>query len=94
VKPVYFRAIFDGLKRTEWRFRRRVDPRLEAIEIGEPIVLLEIGSDRAIKAKVRAIIRFDYLDGGHLYAIRLANPRLSTAPGVRKVQGWHRRRSL
>ncbi len=87
-----FAAILAGRKRTEWRYRRRPDARLEAVAIGEPIVLLEIGSERAIKATVRAVVRFD--GSGYLYGIRLLKPRLTSAPGVRKIQGWHRRERL
>lgn len=93
LNPGPFSEILAGRKRTEWRWRRRLDGRLEAVQIGEPVILLEIGSDRAISATVRASVRFDY-DDGHIYAIRLHNPRPISAPGVRKIQGWHRRESL
>jgi hypothetical protein len=93
LKPEYFANIVAGRKRTEWRWRRKSDARLDAIERGEPIVLLEIGSDRCICAIVRAIMRFSYPDG-YLYAIRLLNPRLGTAAGIRKIQGWQRRVQL
>ena len=93
LKAEYFSRIVAGTKRTEWRWRKRPDARLEAITIGEPIALLEIGSDRCIRATVRATMRFSY-PTGYLYAIRLLKPRLTTAPGVRKVQGWHRRAKL
>lgn len=88
-----FADIAAGRKRTEWRFRQRPDARLEAVTIGEPIALLERGSARCIKAHVRAIMRFDYPDG-HLYAIRLLNPRVTSAPGIRHMQGWVRRAAL
>ena len=94
LKPEYFAEILAGRKRTEWRLRKRQDPRLDAIERGEPIILLEIGSTRAIRATVRAIMRFSYRSGNQLYAIRLLNPCLMHAPGVRKIQGWSRRAKL
>lgn len=93
LKPEPFAAIAAGRKATEWRWRRSIDPRLESVQDGEPIVLLEIGSTRAIRATVRHIMRFDYCRG-HLYAVRLASPRVTSAPGVRKIQGWHRRERL
>lgn len=92
--PRWFREIEAGRKRTEWRFRQRPDARLEAVERGEPIALLERGSDRCIRATVRAIMRFDYGDGSCLYAVRLLNPRVTSAPGVRHLQGWVRRAAL
>jgi hypothetical protein len=79
LKPEYFAAIARGRKSTEWRWRRRPDARLEAVAIGEPIALLEIGSDRCLRATVRAVVRFDYPDHC-LYAIRLLKPRLTSAP--------------
>ncbi len=84
-----FAAILAGRKRTEWRFRSRPDPRLEAIQIGEPIILYERGkSTRVIRAIVRATLRFDYHDG-HVYAIRLADPQLGSDPRPHP-QGWLR----
>ena len=93
LNPEHFRAIVAGGKRTEWRWRRKSDARLDAIERGEPIVLLEIGSDRCIRATVRAIMRFSY-PTGYLYGIRLLQPRVGTDAGVRKIQGWQRRVQL
>lgn len=94
LKPVYFEEFLSGRKRTEKRWRRRIDSRLESVEPGEPVILLEIGSDRAIEAIVRAKMRFDYPDGTHLYSIRICNPVQVVAVGVRKIQGWHRRERL
>jgi hypothetical protein len=90
-----FEAILSGRKRTEWRWRRRADGRLDSIEPGEIVMFLEIGTDRAIAATVRAVMRFEY-DGGYRYqyAIRICKPRLLRAAGIRKLQGWHRRRTL
>ena len=86
--PRYFSAILAGRKGTEWRRRKRVDPHLEAVAIGEPVLLLECGSRRAIRARVRAKLRFDYLDG-YVYAIRLAEVRPSTSDRTHR-QGWQR----
>ncbi len=93
LKPEHFERILSGAKRTEWRWRRKPDARLEAVKDGELIALLETGSDRMISATVRRCIRFDYRDGC-CYAVRLANVQLGRAPGIRKVQGWHRRPAL
>jgi hypothetical protein len=92
----HFAAILSGRKRTEWRHRvRGFDSRLEAVTVGEPVALLEIGSNRMIQATVRAKSKFEYDDGSATYAIRLADPKLKTAPaGLRKLQGWHRRQTL
>lgn len=91
----HFERFLSGAKRTEWRWRSRIDPRLEAVTTGEPLYLLEIGSSRAIEATVRAMIRFDYpAHASHVYAVRVADPRLVDAPGIRKIQGWHRRAAL
>lgn len=93
LKPQFFDAFLAGAKRTERRWRTRLDGRLEQIERGEPIALLEIGSDRCIRAEIIGVLRTDY-DDGCLYSIRIREPRLTTAPGVRKIQGWHRREKL
>lgn len=91
--PEHFNRILSGAKRTEWRARKRPDSRLESVRAGEPIVLLETGSNRAIRATVAAANRFD-CDEGHVYGIRIKQPELFSAPGVRRIQGWHRRESL
>jgi hypothetical protein len=91
LKSIHFAAILSGAKRTEWRWRIRPDATLSAIERGEKVLLLEIGSHRAIRATVRAVVRFDY-PYGHLYAIRLLAPRLAHEPhSERRIQGWIRR---
>jgi len=88
VKSEHFRAIAEGRKSTEWRRRARPDSTLEQVTVGEPILLLEIGSTRAIRARVRAVMRFDYSD--HVtYAIRLFEPRVISM-SAKRVQGWHR----
>jgi hypothetical protein len=95
LNPEPFKEILDGKKRSEWRIRRRLDSRLEAVKVGEPVFLLEIGkSTRAIEASVRAAMRFDYENGMCQYAIRLKDPKLINVPGIRKLQGWHRREKL
>lgn len=87
--PQHFSRILSGEKRTEWRARKRPDPRLEAVERGEPIVLLECGTSRAIRATVAGKLRFDYDGGGHVYGIRLGHPELFICI-ARRVQGWRR----
>ena len=94
LKSEYFQAILDRKKSTEWRRRKRVDPILEKVTLGEKIALLEIGSARCILATVTAEVRFDYPDGHCLYAIRLGRPELVNAPGIKKIQGWNRREKL
>jgi hypothetical protein len=107
LKPVHFQAFIDGRKRTERRIRRRIDPRLEKIELGELVVMLEIGTRRAFVATIRHVIRFDYdriwtndddpqdrrqIGSYYQYAIRLQDVELLTLDEpVRKIQGWHRR---
>jgi hypothetical protein len=94
VEKTYFAAFLSGRKRTEKRWRKRVDARLEAVKAGEPVVLLEIGSDRALRGTVSHIMRFDYPEGGYLYSVRVCALALIKAAGVRKIQGWHRRERL
>ena len=62
---------------------------------GETIARAGVGVDNidVDEATVRAIVRFDY-PAGCLYAIRLLSPRVTSAPGVRKLQGWSRRPAL
>jgi|SRR5215467_9612764 len=93
LEPVYFKRFLSGQKKIETRWRTRVDARLEAIEVGEPIVLLEIGSERGLRGVIGSVTRRDYTDG-YLYKIRVQSPVLFRAPGVRKIQGWHRRKDL
>jgi len=90
--PEHFARILSGAKRTERRLRKRPDARLEAIAPGETVYLLECGTDRAIRATVVTVLRFDY-PGEHLYAIRISRPELTSAH-IRKIQGWSRRASL
>lgn len=91
--PQYFRAILEGRKQTEWRDRKRPDSRLERVRPGEIIVLQESRTDRVIIATVRHVKRFRRHDG-YRYGIRLAEPVLDSAPGVKHLQGWQRRDNL
>ncbi len=90
LEPKHFARILSGEKRTERRWRRKVDGRLEKVTAGEPIILREIGSYRIIRATVRHVIRFDY-EGGCLYSIRLADVDMEYEVGVKKIQGWLRK---
>ena len=83
-----FAAILAGSKRTERRWRSRPDSRLESIEAGESILLMERGSTRALSATIAHSMRFDFSDG-HLYCIRLRAVRLVTSER-RHNQGWLR----
>jgi len=87
--PYWFARFAAGDKQTETRWRLKIDSRLEAVEPGEAILLLEIGSDRCISAVVRHVIRFDF-PRGYSYRFRLCSIRLGR-DGRRKVQGWLRR---
>ena len=91
--PQYFRAILEGRKRTEWRDRKDIDSRLESIRHGELLVLQESRSDRIILATVRHVKRFRR-GSGYRYGIRIATPILSSAPGIKHLQGWQRRATL
>ena len=89
----HFEMFLRGRKKTEWRERRSIDPRLEKITPGERVIFYECGSDRAIAAIVVCVRRFDnptHANCNHLYAIRIG--RISRfRVKVRKLQGWHRR---
>ena len=93
LEPYWFAAILAGTKRTEYRHRRRIDPRLEAITRGEPLALLERGSDRVIHAVVVRVIRRQH-EYGYQYAIAFNDVRAGRAQRIRKLQGWHRRTTL
>jgi hypothetical protein len=84
---------FANRKRTEWRDRKGIDARLEAIRTGELIVLQESRTDRVIIAIVRHVKRFRRRHG-YRYGIRIAEPMLDRAPAVRHLQGWQRREKL
>ena len=91
--PHHFRAILEGRKRTEWRDRKRPDRRLESIKAGELIVFQEARSDRVILATVYHVKRFRRASA-YRYGIRLAEPMLDYAPGIKHLQGWQRRDTL
>jgi hypothetical protein len=89
-----FANILSGEKTTEYRTRKRCDPRLEAIQKGERLILLERGSVRGIKATVERKRRTKLKDGCIRYAIVFVNPKQFDATGIRHLQGWTRREGL
>jgi len=91
--PEYFQAIAEGRKRIEIRKRLRRDPRLESINIGERVALLECGSDRIIWAQIVRIEKALH-HGLYCYYIHLSNISITSMPGIKKIRGWHRRESL
>jgi len=100
---VPFQEILSGEKRNEYRIRKRPDPRLEAVQPGEPLVFLERGSNRAIRCTVVQCERSNPHDPrdkpddfeNYCYDIEISEDvELFSAPGAPHLQGWSRRASL
>ena len=91
VETCYFARIVGGLKQTEWRLRRKLDARLEAVEAGEPLLIRECGSDRCQRAVVVHKLRFAYANGNFVYAVRFRLEGLTFSDNTQKLQGWNRR---
>jgi hypothetical protein len=79
LNPKYFNQMADGSKTMEFRWRERPDPRLEKVVSGEPILLLDARSNRALLGRVvsiRRIVVSRYKSTSFLiYVIRVSRNR-------------------
>ena len=89
--PRYFEAIKNGEKHIEYRFRKKYDPRLDAIEPGEYIVFLECGSKRAIGCQIIATERVHHMGHRIEYRLHLSrNRKLMVNSELPHLQGFRR----
>ena len=86
--PVWYAQVLSGEKTREYRDRRNVDPRLEAVTTGELLLLRECRSDRALLAYVLKRGR-RRTKAGYRYTITLKMKEPVRVLGPKR-QGWQR----
>lgn len=89
----WFQEIVDGTKTVEYRIRKRVDPRFEAIRAGEKLFICEKGSQRVIEATIKYCLRRTRPDFLIEYSVKFEFLTLCNL-NIRHLQGWIRCKSL